>query len=122
VLVLLILINESALQFVIYYVGLLSSEFLTELSKVPDKRDFVAFRWLTLRAFALVILNALLISLSTFLSSLLYVKWRMRLVLYLHSFYFTKHRYYHISNTTQQNSNKQDDEQTSAYQNYSIQT
>jgi ABC-type uncharacterized transport system fused permease/ATPase subunit len=122
ILVLIILINEGALQFVIYFVGLVSSQFLVELSRSPDKRDFPAVRWLIIRSFALVALNAFLISLSTFLSSILYVKWRMRLVLYLHSFYFTQQRYYHLLNTTQQNLQKSEDDDPPAFQNHTIQT
>jgi len=122
ILVLLILINEIALQFVIYFVGLLSSEYFVQLGKSPGERDFVAFRWLVLRSFALVTLNALLKSLSPLLSSLLYVKWRMSLVFYLHSFYFTQRRYYHLSNTTQQNQNKREDDHAEVYQNYLVQT
>ncbi|CAF2404028.1 unnamed protein product [Rotaria sp. Silwood2] len=122
ILLLLILINEVGLQFVIYLVGLLPSQFYVELSKTPDKRDFAIFRWLVIRSFGYVTLNAFLKSLSTFLSSILYVKWRMRLVLYLHSFYFTQQRYYHLSNTTQQNQNRNDDDHVSAYENHSIQT
>jgi ABC-type uncharacterized transport system fused permease/ATPase subunit len=122
VLILLTLINEGALQFVIYYVGLLPSYYYIELVKPPDKRDFSIILWLIIRSFGLVALNALLKSLSTLLSSLLYVKWRMRLVLYLHSFYFTKQRYYHLSNTTQQNQNKREDDHPTVYENYTIQT
>ncbi|CAF1507052.1 unnamed protein product [Adineta steineri] len=122
ILVLLILINEVGLQYVIYVVGLLSSVFLDELTKPVDQRDFPAFRWLVVRSFALVILNALLIAASTFLSSILYVKWRMRLVLHLHSFYFAKRRYYHLLNTTQQNTSRSKDDNLSTYQNYNIQT
>ena len=48
-------------------------------------------------------MNVFFASLSTFLSSLLYIKRRTKLVLYLHSFYFTRRRYYHVLNTTQQN-------------------
>ncbi|CAF1502960.1 unnamed protein product [Adineta steineri] len=122
ILVLLILINEIGLQYVIYVVGLLSSVFLDELTKPVAQRDFPAFRWLVVRSFALVILNALLIAASTFLSSILYVKWRMRLVLHLHSFYFAQRRYYHLLNTTQQNTTRSKDDNLSTYQNYNIQT
>ena len=87
ILVLLILLTGVALQFVIYFVGLLPSAFYKALT----------------RSFGLVAINAFLKSLSTLLSSILYVKWRTRLVLYLHSLYFTKLRYYHLTNTTQQN-------------------
>ncbi|CAF5159267.1 unnamed protein product, partial [Rotaria sp. Silwood1] len=45
----------------------------------------------------------------------------MRLVLYLHSFYFTQQRYYHLSNTTQQNQNRNDNDHVSTYENHSIQ-
>jgi ABC-type uncharacterized transport system fused permease/ATPase subunit len=121
ILILLILVNESGLQFVIYYVGLLPSQFYDELTKAPEKRDFPLFRWLVICSFAFVALNAFLKSLSTFLSSLLYVKWRTRLVLYLHSFYFTQQRYYHLLNTTQQNQNREDD-QVPAYENHTVQT
>jgi ABC-type uncharacterized transport system fused permease/ATPase subunit len=122
ILILLTLINEGGLQFVIYYVGLLPKQYYDQLGKSPDKRDFHAFRLLIVRSFGLIILNALLKSLSNLLSSILYVKWRTRLVLYLHSFYFTQKRYYHISNTTQQNSNKKDDDLTSVYENYTVRT
>ncbi|CAF1297455.1 unnamed protein product [Rotaria sordida] len=121
ILILLILINEIGLQFIIYLVGLLPSQYYVELSKTPDKRDFVIFRWLVIRSFGYVALNAFLISLSVFLSSLLYVKWRMRLVSYLHSFYFTQQRYYHLLNTTQQNQNRNDNDHISTYENHSIQ-
>lgn len=122
ILILLILINEAILQYIIYLVGLLPSQYYFELSKPADKRDSVLFRWLVIRSFGYVALNAFLKSLSTFLASLLYVKWRVRLVLYLHSFYFTQNRYYHLSNTTQQNHSRNDDEQIATYQNPSIQT
>lgn len=115
VLICLLLANEIGLQFVIYFVGLLPSQFYVELSKAPGQRNFPLFRWLVLRSFGLVILNAFLKSLSTFFSSMLYVKWRMRLVLYLHSIYFTKQRYYHLLNTTQQNHNRSNHDQTSVY-------
>ena len=122
VLILLILINEVGLQFVIYFVGLLPSEFYDQLTKPAEQRDMSLFRWLVLRSFAFVALNAFLMSLSTFLSSILYVKWRLRLVLYLHSFYFTQQRYYHLANTTQQNQNKTDDDRPLAFENHTIQT
>ena len=122
VLILLILINQVALEIVIKYVGYLPSEYYTQLGKSPDQRDFSAFRWLLARSFGLVALNALFIALSSLLSSLLYVKWRMRLVCYLHSFYFTQQRYYHLANTTQLNQYKRDDDDASTYQNYTIQT
>jgi ABC-type uncharacterized transport system fused permease/ATPase subunit len=122
ILILLTLINESGLQFVIYYVGLLPKQYYDQLGKAPDKRDFPAFRWLIVRSFALIALNALLKSLSILLSSILYVKWRKRLVFYLHSFYFTQKRYYHVSNTTQQNLNKREDYPTPVYENYTIRT
>ncbi|CAF3652243.1 unnamed protein product [Rotaria socialis] len=122
IIVLLILINEGILQYIIYIVGLIPSEYYVELSKPLDKRDFTVFRWLIVRSFGFVALNAFLKSLSTFLSSILYVKWRARLILYLHSFYFTQNRYYHLSNTTQQNQNRPNDENIPAYENYSIQT
>ncbi|CAF0842871.1 unnamed protein product [Adineta ricciae] len=122
VLIFLLLANEIGLQFVIYFVGLLPSQFYVELIKAPDQRNFSLFRWLVIRAFGLVILNAFFKSLSTFLSSVLYVKWRMRLVLYLHSIYFTKQRYYHLLNTTQQNHNRSDHDQASVYENQTVQT
>jgi len=103
ILVLLILLTGVALQFVIYFVGLLPSAFYKALTQPADQRDFSAFHWLLFRSFGLVAINAFLKSLSTLLSSILYVKWRTRLVLYLHSLYFTKLRYYHLTNTTQQN-------------------
>ncbi|UJR20946.1 hypothetical protein I4U23_024055 [Adineta vaga] len=121
ILIFFILCNAIGLQFVIYYVGLLPSEFYVQLSKSPEQRDFPVFHRLVIRAFGFVILNAFLKSLSTFLSSILYVKWRMRLVLYLHSFYFTKQRYYHLLNTTQQNRND-NDQAAIVYENYTIQT
>ena len=120
VLILLILINEGGLQFVIYYVGLLPKQYYDQLGKSPDKRDIPAFRLLVLRSFGLIISNALLKSVSSLLSSILYVKWRTRLIFYLHSFYFTQKRYYHVLNTTQQNPNKRDDEQIIVYENYSV--
>ena len=122
VLIFLLLVNEIGLQFVIYFVGLLPSQFYVELSKTPDQRNFSLFRRLVIRSFGLVILNAVLKSLSTFFSSVLYVKWRMRLVLYLHSIYFTKQRYYHLLNTTQQNHNRSDYDQESVYENQIVQT
>lgn len=103
------LLNEGALQYIIYLVGLLPSKYYTELGKPVDTRNQSSFRWLVLRSFCLVILNALLKSLSTFLSSLLYVKWRLRLVVYLHSFYLTKQRFYHLLNTTHENCGKLQD-------------
>ncbi|CAF2550533.1 unnamed protein product [Rotaria sp. Silwood2] len=117
IILLLIFFNEGALQYIIYLVGLLPSAFYIELRKPSNQRDYSVFVWLVLRSFAYVILNALLKSLSIFLSSLLYVKWRMRLVLYLHSFYFTQQRYYHLLNMTQQKQTREND-----YQNHSIQT
>ena len=122
ILILLILINEVGLQFVIYYVGLLPSAFYTELSRPPDQRNFQFVKWLIIRSFAFVALNAFLKSFSVFLSSILYVRWRTRLVLYLHSFYFTQQRYYHVSNTTQQIPNRRDDDRISVYDNHAIQT
>jgi len=124
ILILLILLNESALQFVIYFVGLLPSEFYTSLSKPVDQRDYSAFHWLIVRSFTLVCFNAFLKSFSVFLSTLLYVKWRTRLVLYLHSFYFTQQRYYHLANTTQKHSNpiRDHDDQISVYENQAMQT
>jgi ABC-type uncharacterized transport system fused permease/ATPase subunit len=121
-LILLITINEVGLQFIIYFVGLIPSHFYDELGKSPDKRDFPAFRWLIVRSFAYVALNALLISLSTFLSSILYIKWRTRLVVYLHSVYFTQQRYYHVLNTTQQNQNNNNNDHVLDYQKHPIQT
>lgn len=120
--ILLIFLNEIGLQFVIYFVGLLPSEYYDALGKSPDQRDFPAFRWLLFLSFALVALNAFLKSISTLLSSILYVKWRTSLVLYLHSFYFTQQRYYHLINTTQQNQNKRDEDNAAVYRNFTIQT
>ncbi len=122
ILIFFLLINEVGLQFIIYFVGLLPKEFYSQLSKSPDKRDFPAFRWLIIRSFAYVALNAFLKSFSTFFSSILYIKWRGRLVTYLHSFYFTQQRYYHLLNTTQQNQNNDNHDHESAYQNHAIQT
>lgn len=107
ILILLILINEGLLQFVISKVLLIPSEFYEQLPKPTTERDPVVFRWLVIRSFAWVALDAFLMSLSKLLSSLLYIKWRIRLVSYLHSLYFTRQRYYHISNTTQQTGNRQ---------------
>jgi len=121
-LILLILINEVGLQFVIYYVILLSSEYYGVLGKPVDQRDFSILRWLIIRSFALVALDAFLKSLSSLLSSLLYVKWRTSLVIYLHSFYFTQQRYYHLLSTTQQNQNKRENDHSTVYENYTIQT
>jgi len=121
-LILLVLANEVGLQFVIYYVLLLPSAYYRALGKPTDQRDFSAVRWLVLRSFALVALDAFLKSLSSLLSSLLYVQWRTKLVLYLHSFYFTQQRYYHISNTTQQNPNKRENDHSIVIENYTIQT
>ncbi|CAF1533875.1 unnamed protein product [Rotaria sp. Silwood1] len=116
ILLLLILINEGTLQFIIYLVGLLPSAFYAELRKPPNQRDHPGFRWLVLRSFVFVILNALLKSSSIFFSSVLYVKWRMRLVSYLHSFYFTQQRYYHLLNTAQQNQTRENDSQSHSIQ------
>ncbi|CAF1365325.1 unnamed protein product [Adineta steineri] len=122
ILILLILLNETGLQFIIYYVGLIPSQFYVQLGKSPNERDFKLFRWLVIRAFAFVILNAFLKSLSTLLSSILYVKWRTRLVLYLHSLYFTQQRYYHLLHTTQQNQNRNNDDRSIIYENHTVQT
>jgi ABC-type uncharacterized transport system fused permease/ATPase subunit len=102
VLILLLLANEGTLQYIIYLVGLVPSSYYSALGKPPNERDFGAFRWLVLRSFSLIIANALLKSSSDFLSSLLYVQWRMRLVVHLHSFYFTQKRYYHLLNAKQE--------------------
>ena len=122
ILILLILVNGVGLQFVIYFVGLLPSAYYAELTKEPDQRNLSIVNWLIVRSFFLIILNAFLKSLSTLLSSILYVRWRTRLVLYLHSFYFTQQRYYHVSNTTQQNPNRREDDTTVTQINYTIQT
>ena len=122
VLILLLLLNEVGLQFIIYLVGLLPSKFYVALTQSPNERDLSAFRWLVIRSLGYVALNAFLKSLSTFLSSILYVKWRMRLILYLHSFYFTKQRYYHLSNTTQRNQDRIDDHHGLTYENPTMQT
>lgn len=98
ILVLIILINEVGLQVVIYFVFLLPADYYVALGKPPAERDFHAFRLLVIRSFGLVALNALLKSLSSFLASILYIKWRTRLIMYLHSFYFTQRRYYHVLN------------------------
>lgn len=121
-LILLILINEAALQFVISRVLLIPSAFYELLPKPAAERDPVAFRWLVIRSFAWVAFDAFLASLSKFLSSLLYIKWRIRLVSYLHSLYFTRQRYYHVTNTTQQNGNRQGNARVLIYENYAIQT
>ena len=122
VLILIILLNEGALQYIIYLVGLLPSKFYTALGKPEGERDFGAFRWLVIRSFIFVIANAFLKSLSTLLSSLLYVKWRTRLVLYLHSVYFTKQRYYHLINTTQQCQTREDEQIVASPSTHTIQT
>lgn len=122
VLILFILINEVGLQFVIYFVGLVPSQFYRELGRAPSERNASVFRWLVVRAFCLVTLNAFLKSLSTFLSSTLYVRWRVRLVLYLHSLYFTKQRYYHLLNANQSNQNRTEEDTATVYANHSVQT
>ena len=121
ILVLLILLNEIGLQFVIYFVGLLPARYYDQLGRTSDKRDYPGVRLLLLRSFLLIGLNALLKTLSDFLSSLLYVKWRTRLVLYLHSCYFTKKNYYHLLNGTQQH-RTQDTTSMPVYPNHSVQT
>lgn len=121
-LILLVLVNEGALQFVISRVLLIPSAFYEQLPKPPAERDSVAFRWLVIRSFGWVVLDAFLTALSKLLASFLYIKWRIRLTAYLHALYFTRQRYYHISNTTQQNGNKRDEDQALVYENYTIQT
>lgn len=121
-LILLLLLNEGALQYVIYLVGLLPSKYLGQFNKPRSQIDFGTFRWLIIRSFLLVILNACLKSLSIVFSSLLYVKWRTRLVLYLHSLYFTKQRYYHLINTTQQCQTHDDESIVGSASNHTIQT
>lgn len=121
-LIFLVLANEGALQFVISRVLLIPSGFYDQLPKPSAEHDSVAFRWLVIRSFGWVILDAFLTSLSKLLSSFLYIKWRIRLIAYLHALYFTRQRYYHVSNTTQQNGNKREDEHALVYENYTIQT
>ena len=99
VVICLILANEIGLQFVIYLVGQLSGAFTSALSISRDQRNYSAFTWLVIRSFGLVVLNAILMAFSIFLSSILYLKWRTRLVTYIHSYYFTKQRYYHLLNS-----------------------
>ncbi|CAF0768720.1 unnamed protein product [Didymodactylos carnosus] len=123
-LIFLILANEGLLQYIIYLVGLLPSKFYVQLSASPNNRDLPMFRWLVLQAFIYVCINAFLKSLSQFLASVLYVKWRTNLVCYLQTLYFTKQRYYHLSNTTyeQKTQQKQQQENSRTYKNYTLQT
>ena len=58
ILILLILVNEVGLQVVIYFVGLIPAQYYHQLGVRPDQRDFAKFRWLVLRSFGLVIVNA----------------------------------------------------------------
>ena len=122
ILILIILLNSIVLEFVIYYVGLLPSNYYTSLTSKPEERDMSAFRSLILRSFILVIINAILQSFSILFASILYVRCRTRIVLYLQSFYFTERRYYHLANTTQTNKNILGNEQITYQKNDSIQS
>ncbi|CAF1250936.1 unnamed protein product [Adineta ricciae] len=73
-LILLITVNQISLQFVIYLVGLLPSEYNFQLGKSPSERNLSEFHWLIIRSFLYVAINALLKSLSTFLSSILSIQ------------------------------------------------
>lgn len=121
VFIILILLVSIGLEFVIYYVGLLPSEFYVELKKKADERDRSIFRNLVFRSFLLVIIDAFLTALVKLLSSILYIRWRTRIVLYLHSFYFTDQRYYHLINTTQSTKTNLVNDQIRFRRNYSIQ-
>ncbi|CAF1236420.1 unnamed protein product [Didymodactylos carnosus] len=122
-LILVILGNEGLLEYVIYLVGLLPAKFYVQLGASPNNRDIPAFKWLVIQSFVYVCFNAFLKSSSHFLASILYVKWRTSLVCYLQTFYFTKQRYFHLSNTTyeQKYKQKQEEESRQTYKNYTLQ-
>ena len=49
--ILLIMLNEILVQFIVYLIRLVPSQFYDEFGKLPDKRDFPAFHWLIIRSF-----------------------------------------------------------------------
>ncbi|UJR17352.1 hypothetical protein I4U23_004247 [Adineta vaga] len=80
--------------------GLLPSQYSFQLGKSSTERNLSEFHWLIIRSFFYVALDAFFKSLSTFLSSIIYIQWRKRLTVYLHSLYFTEQHYYHVLNPT----------------------
>lgn len=88
-----LIILSLALQVIIYEAGLVPSMYF----EVLGAKDYDAFKSVAIYSMEIIIINALMKSVVTYLSQLLYVKWRGMLCSYLHAKYFTANNYYKLN-------------------------
>ncbi|XP_072175342.1 lysosomal cobalamin transporter ABCD4-like [Diadema setosum] len=90
---LLLLLVAGGEQVAAYFVGLIPSHFYVVLP-AQDWHGFITTLWQSL---LYIILIALIKSTKTYISKLLYVKWRGSLTSHLHSLYFRAFNYYKLN-------------------------
>jgi len=88
----LLLVDVVALEFVVYFVGLLGGKFYKSLT---DK-NLDDFKDLAIISILLIVLNALMVSIREFFAQLLSILWRKNITLVLHKLYFEKKNFYYI--------------------------
>ena len=81
-------------QVLVYYVGLLASQF----SKVLVDQDFEGFKHVLFRGLALTASVSFVNSLVQYAYQTLYLHWRQKMCFALHKLYFAQYNYYHINN------------------------
>ncbi|XP_039248076.2 lysosomal cobalamin transporter ABCD4-like [Styela clava] len=84
---------SMALQVIIYEAGLVPSMYF----EVLGAKDQDAFKSVAIYSMEIIIINALMKSTVTYLSQLLYVKWRGMLCSHIHTRYFTANNYYKLN-------------------------
>ena len=94
ILALLILFLCLGQQILVYYVGLLASQF----SKVLVDQDSDGFKHVLFRALALTVGVSFANSFVQYAYQTLYLHWRQKMCFKLHKLYFTRYNYYHINN------------------------
>ena len=91
-LIVLLLIDVIALEFMVYQVGLLGGKFYETLTD----NNLNAFLKLAAVSICLIVLNSLMVSLRDFCTQLLAIVWRKYLTLNLHDLYFSNKNFYYI--------------------------
>ena len=106
-LLLLLIVNVVALEFLIYQVGLITGSFTKSLTS----RDSTLFTTLAWKALLLIIVNALMVSTKDYIAQLLGIVGRKCLTLKIHDMYFKNKNFYYLqhsklSKSVKLNSNK----------------
>ena len=86
------------IQFIIYWVGLLSGKFL----QVLVNKDLSGFQALAAYAIFLICVNSTMTSLNDFVTRLLNIVWRKRVTGKLHERYFADKNFYYVQQQQQQ--------------------